>query len=473
MSELHIRWRPKDGAESEFKVSAEQGAVLPSGQLPGAFTESFPLVLVDKQGWLVSLTRSAKFKLYSNGKELSVAEHAKAAAYSDKSSGQDIPVVRFTLGTAVDEARVLTPSGSLWFRVVADPKPVVSPSAAQTPAPAPLAGAAKTASPGAAPAASAAASAAAAAAAVAADGEAGHRDRAYWMILLLALIFHIGLMIILGGRDVPADMFTEVQQLPERFAKLIIPKEPEPVEEKAGGGDEAPQELPQEQPKEEETDAGDGGGKQDQPATSRSKDEIREAVRTKGILAVFAAKREGGGALSDVLSEGGIAAGLDQALGDVGGVVVAQRGMDVRGPRGAGGGKSADIGDLAAGSGRGVGLGSKATRKVEAGVQTASFVSQGSLSADAIRQVVQQNLRGIKFCYEKELAKNPELQGKVTVKFTIGPDGTLTNYEIESSTLNNAEAESCILQRMRRWRFPKPDKGSVTVSYPFIFTATG
>jgi hypothetical protein len=28
----------------------------------------------------------------------------------------------------------------------------------------------------------------------------------------------------------------------------------------------------------------------------------------------------------------------------------------------------------------------------------------------------------------------------------------------------------CIISRLKRWRFPKPDGGSVTVNFPFIFT---
>jgi TonB family protein len=166
---------------------------------------------------------------------------------------------------------------------------------------------------------------------------------------------------------------------------------------------------------------------------------------------------------------------LDLALSFVGGVVVAKRCMDVTTGRGGGGAHSAGFGDLsgAAGECRNLGLGDKAKKQISAEVKTASFTSQGSLSADSIRAVVEKNIRGVKACYEKALTQQPDLQGKVVVRFTIGPEGKITDFSIEESTMGSKEVEGCILSRMRRWEFPKPDQGPVTVSYPFIFTASG
>ncbi len=78
----------------------------------------------------------------------------------------------------------------------------------------------------------------------------------------------------------------------------------------------------------------------------------------------------------------------------------------------------------------------------------------------------------MKSCYERELKKDPTLKGKIVVQFTIGPMGRVTNSKIGSSSMRNAAVGSCILGRIRSWRFPKPEGGSVTVSYPFVFTAS-
>ena len=57
------------------------------------------------------------------------------------------------------------------------------------------------------------------------------------------------------------------------------------------------------------------------------------------------------------------------------------------------------------------------------------------------------------------------------MRFTIGTDGRVTKANIVSSSLADEQVKQCILRRIKRWKFPKPDEGTVTVSYPFIFTA--
>lgn len=457
MTTLHIQWRPKAGETKQGQLRAADGKPLAAAAfgLPG----DTPLARPVEGGWEVHVPEGTSGRIGRAGQLAPLAAS------------------RFRLGGDVNEVHLVLPGGELVLRVeggapataAAAQAPAAKPSAA--PAPAAPAAAAKPAAPAQPP------STAAAPRSVGAPSQsvapAAPRSRAFGPVLGVTLVLHVLLMIWLGTADVPPDLYTDASQIPERFARLIVPKKEEPKEEAGKGAEEA--KPAQEKPKEEPQDKGDagdkGGDKPKEAAAPRSKDEIRDAVRSKGILAVLGAKKGGGGALSDVLGEGGLAGNLDQALGDVGGVVVAGRGMDVRSARGSGGGKAAGIGDLEAGEGRGMGLGSKAERKVAASVDTAAFESSGSLSGDAIREVVQKQIRGVRFCYEKELANKPDLAGKVVVRITIGEDGTVTKFEIESTTLNDPTVEGCILQRVRRWTFPKPDSGTVSVSLPFVFTA--
>lgn len=97
----------------------------------------------------------------------------------------------------------------------------------------------------------------------------------------------------------------------------------------------------------------------------------------------------------------------------------------------------------------------------------------GGLDKEVIAGVIKGQLGQIRYCYERQLSANPELYGKVQIRFTIGDGGEVVSQSIGSTTLNNAMVEGCILRRVSGWRFPKPKGGTaVIVTYPFLFKAT-
>lgn len=94
----------------------------------------------------------------------------------------------------------------------------------------------------------------------------------------------------------------------------------------------------------------------------------------------------------------------------------------------------------------------------------------GGLDREVIAKYIQSQKGKILFCYERQLSANPGLFGKVAVKFQIAPGGEVETSNITESTLGNSSVESCLLQVIAQWRFPKPDGGvRVLVSYPFVF----
>ncbi len=97
----------------------------------------------------------------------------------------------------------------------------------------------------------------------------------------------------------------------------------------------------------------------------------------------------------------------------------------------------------------------------------------GGLDRDVIAAYIKSQLGQILYCYERQLSANPDLYGKVAVKFTIVADGTVDTQRIGDTTLKNATVEGCILQRVARWKFPAPEGGTkVLVTYPFLFKST-
>ena len=95
----------------------------------------------------------------------------------------------------------------------------------------------------------------------------------------------------------------------------------------------------------------------------------------------------------------------------------------------------------------------------------------GSLDKSLIDAVIKRNMNQIRYCYQRELTLNPKLQGKLTVKFIIAKDGTVSSATIKSTTLENPAVEDCVTGRFMRFQFPEPKGGGIViVSYPFVFT---
>lgn len=112
-------------------------------------------------------------------------------------------------------------------------------------------------------------------------------------------------------------------------------------------------------------------------------------------------------------------------------------------------------------------------RFVSAGLAVLLLGAGGSASAssidkDQIRQVVRRHMNEIRFCYEKALAAQPTMEGRVTVQFTIDTDGSVSQSSVQSSTLKHPPTETCITDAVKLWQFPKPVGGIVKVAYPFV-----
>ncbi|MCS6915685.1 MAG: TonB family protein [Myxococcota bacterium] len=98
---------------------------------------------------------------------------------------------------------------------------------------------------------------------------------------------------------------------------------------------------------------------------------------------------------------------------------------------------------------------------------------RGSLDKELIRRIIRRHINEVKFCYEKELTRNPNLQGRVMIQFTIANTGAVISSIVQSSTMGSPPVEQCIAAAVRRWEFPKPQGGIVIVTYPFVLKAAG
>lgn len=211
----------------------------------------------------------------------------------------------------------------------------------------------------------------------------------------------------------------------------------------------------------------------------------RKTVMKSGLLAALSKLGASSqGAASNVLGPGGLGIGINNALGGVKGGAgqgdaYGVGGLGSRGSGSGGGGTALGIGGLGTGGdGRGRGgfgevdLGGRG--KDETQFIPGKTTVVGGLSREVINRVIQRHYNEIKYCYEKELSKDPGLYGKVTVLFVIEGTGRVGDALTQQTTMSSEPVETCILNHVKRWVFPAPTGGgTVQVTYPYVFKASG
>jgi hypothetical protein len=98
---------------------------------------------------------------------------------------------------------------------------------------------------------------------------------------------------------------------------------------------------------------------------------------------------------------------------------------------------------------------------------------EGQLDRGEIQKVINAHIFELQGCFERQLISNPNLAGKVSFEWVIGLNGSVITVKIKSSTLSSNEATSCMQAAIRRWQFPSPRGGNVTVIYPIALANSG
>jgi len=75
----------------------------------------------------------------------------------------------------------------------------------------------------------------------------------------------------------------------------------------------------------------------------------------------------------------------------------------------------------------------------------------------------------IKFCYDPELQKNPNLKGKVVYNFTIGATGRITKISVAQDGLGNKKVVNCTRNIIKKINFRRPIGGECVIRYPYVF----
>ena len=97
---------------------------------------------------------------------------------------------------------------------------------------------------------------------------------------------------------------------------------------------------------------------------------------------------------------------------------------------------------------------------------------EGELGTAAeYRQYLVGHTGGIRDCYVAALRRNPELSGQIELRFAVSPNGAVALVEVTSSSLGDAQADSCVADAVRAVRFPRNAQGDSTiVTHSFAFS---
>ena len=294
---------------------------------------------------------------------------------------------------------------------------------------------------------------------------------------LFALVTHFAVLIWAFANQNFQLAFVEMQ-IDDRFMEVLTEKIDDEVVE-------------MEEEDEEEDDAGKqaGGeegkfGEEDKIEKSKvptTEGEMVDKIKNIGLAKALSSSLMGRGALSSVFgNRDGFADQLNAAMSGGDGELVMGHGAGGMGFRGTGGGGGGTgfgrihgMGKIDTGGGRGTRarLGGKGKKRKKFKVSRGKpSVGNFCKQADILR-VVNSRQRAITYCYEKELARNPELGGKVTMAWRVGLDGKVMKAWVANSSLKNGTVESCMKRSIQRWRFTKPDGGICVINFPFVFNS--
>lgn len=264
----------------------------------------------------------------------------------------------------------------------------------------------------------------------------------------------------------------------------ILPDVPiaEQVEEPKPAEEDEPEPEPVKEVKKPEPKV-EPAPKKPEPKPEPTQEQLEQAARE-------VAKQSGINALADQLADlrDNSLSGLDAArpLSDE---VISAR-------PGAGGGGAASIASSAAsGSGgigtasatsprtqSGAGLGQRRTTVVQAPKGVGPDLTKPGQSGNAklagrtleeIQLVFDRNKASFYAMFNRALRENPDLRGKVVVKLTIAPNGSVTACELVSSELGDPDLEQKVVQRVKLLNFGAKNVPEFTYpNYPIVFLPT-
>lgn len=267
-------------------------------------------------------------------------------------------------------------------------------------------------------------------------------DNRLRILMILAMLLAFILMLLIQNTVVPKRDRAEAEKIPERLAKLLLERKPEP-----------PPPPPPEEKKEEP--------KPEEPKPEAADDEVKKA-RDKAEKAMAEAKQELQ-ALQDLSSAFDF--GDMQPLTKAGAQSTTGMQRDLITSRSGKGSGGVNIGTASSGGG-GEGIAGGGKLAAASGSKVESSIAEGPTgptrktaggklvrTEEEVRRIMERNNGALQAIYQRALRSNPALKGAVVLRLVIAPDGSVTTCDLVSSELGDPETERKLLARIRAINF--------------------
>ncbi|MCK4674550.1 MAG: AgmX/PglI C-terminal domain-containing protein [Gammaproteobacteria bacterium] len=279
-------------------------------------------------------------------------------------------------------------------------------------------------------------------------------------ILLIILFSTVLLGVLIPMWDIPIPDRVEVVEIPERLAKLMMKKKAPPPP------------PPKAEKKEEKEPEKEKAKKKDKKPVPEKAKKARKKAESAGLMAFkddFAdliddtpvAKL---GAKAKISGKGSKAKKTTRSL------VTSSVGSGSAGINTAS--LSRNVG------GTGDSIGGVEFSRVESSIGTDFDGEESPLSAgpgpsrtdEEIQIVFDRYKSALYRIYNRQLRKNPTLQGKMVLRITIRPDGSVSASAIDSSDMDSPELDKKISARVKKFNFgAKEGVSTITILYPIDF----
>lgn len=348
-------------------------------------------------------------------------------------------------------------------------------------------------------------------------------DLRFAQILAISFIFHFIIIVSVQFVKVTEPEISEkgLAQLSERFARLIVPQEIEEkkIQKVRIEKDTSKSQIEEKTTTEEKGDGkekGEGSNQQDEISKRRAQtkekaqkaisvrgEKVARSVRTKGVLGIITGKgisssRQTNYSAVDILKNIGVggssgrAGDLDATLGQITGLKKGSQNGGGLGGNGFGEGTGEGIKGGRTGEG-GVGKITNLMGNETGGPKVEKIEKKGSVKVEApeeikgstealsartqeeIKAEVEKHKQQIMYYYNTELKRNPNLKGKVTLKFIVEANGTVSSCSIIKSTMTESTSLEANLEKIikRTWKFSSitASSGSISIIYTFAFVS--
>jgi len=95
---------------------------------------------------------------------------------------------------------------------------------------------------------------------------------------------------------------------------------------------------------------------------------------------------------------------------------------------------------------------------------SAAFCNEADIKVQMARKTA-----AFRFCYERELQLEKDIEGRVTMNFVIALSGATRSVRVANNALGSAKVADCLSREIAKMQFKAPDGGECVVQWPFNF----